>query len=143
MIVRDADGALVLIDFGLAANATLPEDKAVDLYVLERAITSAHSHYAALVRCRVLLMLAARRFSGACHSQFDGVLEEYRRCSRHWAAVLQKFAEGARSAVFCTRRGSRSHRARSAHARPQALHGGLVACVYGTGCRAVQGLKGL
>ena len=50
MILRDADGVLVLIDFGLAANATLAEDKAVDLYVLERAITSAHSHYAALVR---------------------------------------------------------------------------------------------
>ena len=50
MILRDGDGVLVLIDFGLAANATLAEDKAVDLYVLERAITSAHSHYAALVR---------------------------------------------------------------------------------------------
>ena len=50
MILRETDGALVLIDFGLAANATLPEDKAVDLYVLERAITSAHSQYASLVR---------------------------------------------------------------------------------------------
>ena len=50
MIVREADEALVLIDFGLATVATLPEDKAVDLYVLERAITSAHSQHTALVR---------------------------------------------------------------------------------------------
>ena len=50
MIERDSDGVLVLIDFGLAVNATLAEDKAVDLYVLERAITSAHSQYTALVR---------------------------------------------------------------------------------------------
>lgn len=50
MIVRKADEALVLIDFGLATIATLPEDKAVDLYVLERAITSAHSQHTALVR---------------------------------------------------------------------------------------------
>ena len=40
----------MLIDFGLSYNTTLPEDKAVDLYVLERAITSAHSRYTSLVR---------------------------------------------------------------------------------------------
>ena len=40
----------VLIDFGLSYNTTLAEDKAVDLYVLERAITSAHSTYSGLVR---------------------------------------------------------------------------------------------
>ena len=40
----------VLIDFGLSYNTSLAEDKAVDLYVLERAITSAHSHYSGLVR---------------------------------------------------------------------------------------------
>ncbi|KAH9923461.1 kinase-like domain-containing protein [Epithele typhae] len=33
---------LVLIDFGLAYISTLPEDKAVDLYVLERAFASTH-----------------------------------------------------------------------------------------------------
>ncbi len=32
-----------MIDFGLAYNSTIPEDKAVDLYVLERAFTSAHA----------------------------------------------------------------------------------------------------
>ncbi|KAK9365478.1 hypothetical protein V1509DRAFT_633052 [Lipomyces kononenkoae] len=32
----------VIIDFGLAQQSTLPEDKAVDLYVLERAFISTH-----------------------------------------------------------------------------------------------------
>jgi TP53 regulating kinase-like protein len=33
----------VIIDFGLSFNSTLPEDRAVDLYVLERAFSSAHA----------------------------------------------------------------------------------------------------
>ena len=33
----------VLIDFGLGYNSSLPEDKAVDLYVLERACVAMHS----------------------------------------------------------------------------------------------------
>ena len=33
----------VLIDFGLSFTSTLHEDKAVDLYVLERALLSMHS----------------------------------------------------------------------------------------------------
>ena len=38
------DGAVpVFIDFGLSYPSTLDEDKAVDLYVLERAFTSAHA----------------------------------------------------------------------------------------------------
>jgi len=32
----------VLIDFGLSYHSTLVEDKAVDLYVLERAFSSTH-----------------------------------------------------------------------------------------------------
>jgi tRNA A-37 threonylcarbamoyl transferase component Bud32 len=32
-----------MIDFGLAFTSTLPEDKAVDLYVLERALIALHS----------------------------------------------------------------------------------------------------
>lgn len=71
MIVRD-DGELVLIDFGLAYTTTLAEDKAVDLYVLERAISSAHSARGTL---------------------FQAILDEYRRVSRHWTPTLQKFAE--------------------------------------------------
>jgi len=33
----------VVIDFGLSYNSTIPEDKGVDLYVLERAFASAHA----------------------------------------------------------------------------------------------------
>lgn len=38
----DSELALVLIDFGLSAQATMPEHYAVDLYVLERAFASTH-----------------------------------------------------------------------------------------------------
>ncbi len=47
---RIAHRVQVLIDFGLSYNNTLAEDKAVDLYVLERAFTSAHSALGNLVR---------------------------------------------------------------------------------------------
>lgn len=46
----------------------------MDLYVLERAIASAHAADAGPL--------------------FDGVIEEYRRSSRLWNPVLNKFAEG-------------------------------------------------
>ncbi|KAJ0802211.1 putative protein kinase TKL-Pl-4 family [Helianthus annuus] len=38
MLWRSGCNQLVLIDFGLSFVSTLPEDKAVDLYVLERAL---------------------------------------------------------------------------------------------------------
>ncbi|KAK9381337.1 uncharacterized protein V2V93DRAFT_368956 [Kockiozyma suomiensis] len=45
---RKDDGSLepVIIDFGLSQQSTLPEDKAVDLYVLERAFISTHPMHA-------------------------------------------------------------------------------------------------
>lgn len=43
IILQDNDA--VLIDFGLSSYSGLPEDKAVDLYVLERAILSTHSAF--------------------------------------------------------------------------------------------------
>ena len=36
------EGDIVLIDFGLAGQSIQEEDKAVDLYVLERAFASTH-----------------------------------------------------------------------------------------------------
>ena len=36
------EGEIVLIDFGLAAQTVQEEDRAVDLYVLERAFGSTH-----------------------------------------------------------------------------------------------------
>lgn len=40
------DESPILIDFGLSTYSSLAEDKAVDIYVLERAILSTHSMYA-------------------------------------------------------------------------------------------------
>ncbi|KAI0016517.1 Serine/threonine-protein kinase BUD32 [Xylariomycetidae sp. FL0641] len=42
------DGDIVLIDFGLASQSTAEEDRAVDLYVLERAFASTHPRAEAL-----------------------------------------------------------------------------------------------
>ncbi|KAF9306367.1 TP53 regulating kinase [Mortierella antarctica] len=42
LMMRKESGSLVLIDFGLSYVSNLIEDKAVDLYVLERAFTSTH-----------------------------------------------------------------------------------------------------
>ncbi|KAI8384475.1 TP53-regulating kinase-like protein [Radiomyces spectabilis] len=42
LMLRDKNESLVVIDFGLSYVSTLPEDKAVDLYVLERAFSSTH-----------------------------------------------------------------------------------------------------
>lgn len=39
----------VVIDFGLSYNSSLAEDKAVDLYVLERAFLSTHPNSESLV----------------------------------------------------------------------------------------------
>ncbi|UZJ54606.1 hypothetical protein CBS101457_003926 [Exobasidium rhododendri] len=44
MVSREANGELkvYIIDFGLSSNSTMTEDKAVDLYVLEKAFQSTH-----------------------------------------------------------------------------------------------------
>jgi TP53 regulating kinase-like protein len=73
MLRREGDGALVIIDYGLSYSSIVPEDKAVDLYVLERAITSAHAS------------------SGA--GLFDAVLAAYKAKSRGWSATMNRFAE--------------------------------------------------
>ena len=47
---QSLDGDVVLIDFGLAAQSMQDEDKAVDLYVLERAFGSTHPTAESLFR---------------------------------------------------------------------------------------------
>ncbi|KAJ3037995.1 TP53 regulating kinase [Rhizophlyctis rosea] len=42
MLLREGSNALTLIDFGLSTVSSMIEDKAVDLYVLERALISTH-----------------------------------------------------------------------------------------------------
>lgn len=47
-IIKKDDDTLVLIDFGLSHFNPSIEDKAVDLYVLERAFVSTHSYFSEL-----------------------------------------------------------------------------------------------
>ncbi|GMH02402.1 hypothetical protein Nepgr_004241 [Nepenthes gracilis] len=72
MLIRDGTNKLVLIDFGLSFTSALPEDKAVDLYVLERALLSMHS---------------------SCGNMIDRVLAAYRKSSKQWCSTLNKLAQ--------------------------------------------------
>ena len=42
LLVREKDGEIVMIDFGLGSQNASIDDKAVDLYVLERAMLATH-----------------------------------------------------------------------------------------------------
>ncbi|GAB4851392.1 hypothetical protein Ancab_030795 [Ancistrocladus abbreviatus] len=72
MLINDGTNKLVLIDFGLSFTSTLPEDKAVDLYVLERALLSMHS---------------------SCGNVMDRVLAAYKKSSKQWSSTLNKLAQ--------------------------------------------------
>ncbi|CAN1233133.1 EKC/KEOPS complex subunit bud32 [Linum perenne] len=74
MLIRTGSNQLVLIDFGLSFTSTLPEDKAVDLYVLERALLSMHS---------------------SCGNVMDRILAAYRKSSKQWSATFNKLAQGS------------------------------------------------
>ena len=63
---------IAVIDFGLSSNSTLPEDRGVDLYVLERALGAAHA---------------------ASGPLFAPVEAAYRQSSKGWAASLARFRE--------------------------------------------------
>jgi TP53 regulating kinase-like protein len=67
-----AEGEVVLIDFGLGAVSTQDEDKAVDLYVLERAFRSTHPKAEEL---------------------FQDVLESYQRSSKGAKVVLRRLQD--------------------------------------------------
>jgi TP53 regulating kinase and related kinases len=68
----ESQNDLVLIDFGLAFSRPSIEDKAVDLYVLERAFESTHPNTEDLVR---------------------RIIEKYRQTCRKQGLVLQKLGE--------------------------------------------------
>ncbi|KAH7517242.1 uncharacterized protein LOC125418373 [Ziziphus jujuba] len=72
MLIRGGTNQLVLIDFGLSFTSTLPEDKAVDLYVLERALLSMHS---------------------SCGNVMDRILAAYRKSSKQWSSTFNKLAQ--------------------------------------------------
>jgi len=70
---------IVLIDFGLAFTSTLVEDKAVDLYVLERAFLSTHPD----------------SFEVSVSKRFNTVMQGYKvKCGpKQWAPLWQRFEE--------------------------------------------------
>ncbi|KAI4349482.1 hypothetical protein L6164_010066 [Bauhinia variegata] len=72
MLLTNGTNQLVLIDFGLSFTSTLSEDKAVDLYVLERALLSMHS---------------------SCGNVMDRILAAYRKSSKQWSSTLNKLAQ--------------------------------------------------
>lgn len=66
------EGEIVLIDFGLAVQSVQDEDRAVDLYVLERAFGSTHS---------------------VAEGLFPEVLEGYRKSFKGTTVVLKRLEE--------------------------------------------------
>ncbi|CAO3624560.1 unnamed protein product [Cunninghamella echinulata] len=66
-------GSLVIIDFGLSYGSTMPEDKAVDLYVLERAFSSTHP---------------------GTEQLFANILKSYKLHYKQSKPILQKLEEG-------------------------------------------------
>jgi TP53 regulating kinase-like protein len=58
IMLRQSDSQkIVMIDFGLSYFSTLVEDKAVDLYVMERAFLSTHPNSENLVRSQLHLLI--------------------------------------------------------------------------------------
>ncbi|KAA8593632.1 hypothetical protein FQN60_009748, partial [Etheostoma spectabile] len=70
--LEDGEFDLFLIDFGLSYISALPEDKGVDLYVLEKAFLSTHPNTEAL---------------------FERLLKSYAAASRKSSAVIKKLDE--------------------------------------------------
>ncbi|XP_017296882.1 EKC/KEOPS complex subunit TP53RK [Kryptolebias marmoratus] len=69
---EDTESDLILIDFGLSYISALPEDKGVDLYVLEKAFLSTHPNTELL---------------------FEKLLKSYSASSRKSSAVIKKLDE--------------------------------------------------
>lgn len=69
---QDKESELVLIDFGLSYISALPEDKGVDLYVLEKAFLSTHPNTELV---------------------FEELLKSYAASSKRSAAVIKKLEE--------------------------------------------------
>ncbi|XP_074514234.1 EKC/KEOPS complex subunit TP53RK [Sebastes fasciatus] len=69
---EDGESDLFLIDFGLSYISALPEDKGVDLYVLEKAFLSTHPNTEAL---------------------FETLLKSYAVSSKKSSAVIKKLDE--------------------------------------------------
>ncbi|NWX80209.1 PRPK protein, partial [Alca torda] len=64
---------LVLIDFGLSFISGLPEDKGVDLYVLEKAFLSTHPDTEAMFKTLLKTYAATSKKSGPVIKRLDAV----------------------------------------------------------------------
>lgn len=72
-LVEEHSGELLLIDFGLSYTSIMAEDKAVDLYVLERAISSTHPECSKEV--------------------FEHIMQAYEAGAKNAKAILSKLAD--------------------------------------------------
>ncbi|XP_018523076.1 EKC/KEOPS complex subunit TP53RK [Lates calcarifer] len=70
---EDEESDLVLIDFGLSYISALPEDKGVDLYVLEKAFLSTHPNTEALFQKLLKSYTASSKKSSAVIKKLDEV----------------------------------------------------------------------
>ncbi|KAG0359249.1 serine/threonine-protein kinase bud32 [Mortierella sp. AD032] len=75
---KETEGSVVLIDFGLSYVSQLVEDKAVDLYVLERAFSSTHPNTEVMFE----QILKAYGESGKASKQILKKLEDVRMRGR-------------------------------------------------------------
>jgi len=73
ILVESSSNDLVLIDFGLSYGSNMVEDKAVDMYVLERALASTHP---------------------SCSGEiFEYVIKGYQQTSNNGRNILAKLAD--------------------------------------------------
>lgn len=100
LVQHDAAGGaptLVLIDLGLGYSTTLTEDKAVDLYVLSRALESTHSTHEQLLFPTLLRHYVTLATNGAeIASKYDAVQQRGRKKSRRFAAAVGTRADQRR-----------------------------------------------
>ncbi|CAE6496425.1 unnamed protein product [Rhizoctonia solani] len=82
--VEGQETQLVLIDFGLSYNSALVEDKAVDLYVLERAFASTHPQSEGMFN---QVLQAYERVSGSAWKNIKRRLDDVRLRGRKRSMV--------------------------------------------------------
>ncbi|XP_057702871.1 EKC/KEOPS complex subunit TP53RK [Corythoichthys intestinalis] len=70
---KDGESDIVLIDFGLSYISALPEDKGVDLYVLEKAFLSTHPKSEVLFETLLKSYTASSKKSGTVIKKLDEV----------------------------------------------------------------------
>ncbi|ONM10948.1 MMS19 nucleotide excision repair protein-like protein [Zea mays] len=87
----------VLIDFGLSFTWTIPEDKAVDLYVLERALISMHSSCGDVISPVAIGFMLFPFVRGILFPmvfmQMEKILAAYRKASKQWCSTQNKLAQ--------------------------------------------------